>query len=256
MSDGKDIAIVIGGAGAIGAACSRILAREGFRVVVIDQARERAEEVCEAIGGVAFEADLSNADDLERCRVEIAATTGPASVLVNSAGVIQGPVRPNLLPNERWDQIVDVNQRGVFLSCVAFSRDMLRRKHGSIVNIASIAGMRSLPLHAYAPSKAAVISMTECLAAEWGPRGVRVNCVSPGFTRTLALQRAIDAGTTSPEPLIQDCALNRLVEPEEVAEAVGYLCSDRARAITGINLPVDCGWLVGSTWRAYGGLRE
>ena len=119
---------------------------------------------------------------------------GPVDVLVNSAGIIQVPVRPHDLPMTAWDDVVRVDQRGTYVACVAFARGMIARRRGSIVNIASIAGMRSMPLHAYAPAKAAVIAITECLAAEWGPSAVRVNAVSPGYTLTPALKNAIDTG--------------------------------------------------------------
>jgi NAD(P)-dependent dehydrogenase (short-subunit alcohol dehydrogenase family) len=132
---------------------------------------------------------------------------------------------------------------------------MRTRGRGSIVNIASIAGMRSMPLHAYAPAKAAVIAMTQCLAAEWGPSQVRVNAVSPGYTRTPALQTAIDRGERDVSALEANAALGRLVEPAEIARAVAFLASPEAGAITGINLPVDCGWLVAPSWHTYGGLR-
>ena len=131
---------------------------------------------------------------------------------------------------------------------------MAVRGGGAIVTIASIAGIRSMPLHAYSPAKAAVIEMTRCLAAEWGRSGVRVNAVSPGFTRTPALQAAIDKGERDVSLLEGNSALGRMVTPENIAEAVCFLCSDAASVITGINLPVDAGWLVAGSWATYGGL--
>jgi NAD(P)-dependent dehydrogenase (short-subunit alcohol dehydrogenase family) len=132
---------------------------------------------------------------------------------------------------------------------------MAERGRGAIVNIASVVGHRSAPLHAYAPAKAAVISMTECLAAEWGRSGVRVNAVSPGYTRTPALQAAIDSGQRDATLLAGSAALGRMVEPEEVANAVVFLASNEAAAITGANLAVDAGWLVSTSWTTYGGVR-
>src|SRR5690606_28333219 len=96
---------------------------------------------------------------------------------------------------------------------------------------------------------------TECLAAEWGPRGVRVNCVSPGFTETPALARGFATGTLEADRLAASTALGRLVAPEEIARAVVFLASDWAGAITGVNLPVDAGYLVAGSWTSYGGLR-
>lgn len=112
-----------------------------------------------------------------------------------------------------------------------------------------------MPLHAYAPAKAAVISITECLAAEWGPAGVRVNAVSPGYTRTPALQAAIDKGEREVSLLEKNAALGRLVEPKEIAKVVAFLLSAEASAISGANVPVDCGWLAATPWNTYGGLR-
>jgi NAD(P)-dependent dehydrogenase (short-subunit alcohol dehydrogenase family) len=97
--------------------------------------------------------------------------------------------------------------------------------------------------------------MTECLAAEWGPAQVRVNAVSPGYTRTPALQAAIDRGERDISALAANAALGRLVEPEEIARAVAFLAGPESAAVTGINLPVDCGWLVAPSWHTYGGLR-
>jgi len=108
-----------------------------------------------------------------------------------------------------------------------------------------------MPMHAYAPAKAAVIAITECLAAEWGRSGVRVNAVSPGYTLTPALQAAIDKGQRDVSMLNENSALGRMVSPEEVARAVCFLASEDASAITGANLPVDCGWLVTPSWHTY-----
>jgi NAD(P)-dependent dehydrogenase (short-subunit alcohol dehydrogenase family) len=154
-----------------------------------------------------------------------------------------------------WDNVVQIDQRGTYVSCLAFGRRMAARgKGGVIVNIASVAGSRSMPLHSYSPAKAAVISMTACLAAAWGNNGVRVVSVSPGYTATPGLQTEIDAGRRDVSRLAGNATLNRLVKPSEIAETVAFLVSPAASAITGIDLPVDCGWLAGSTWATYGGL--
>jgi NAD(P)-dependent dehydrogenase (short-subunit alcohol dehydrogenase family) len=248
------VAVVTGGASGIGAACARELAARGARIAVLDRA-ERAEDVARELGGLAFRADVADEDGLVRCAAAIERELGPVEILVNSAGVIQVPNPPEALDMHIWDEIVRVDQRGTYVACVVFGTRMKARGRGSIVNIASIAGMRSMPLHAYAPAKAAVIAMTECLAAEWGPAGIRVNAVSPGYTRTPALQAAIDKGERDVSALARNAALGRLVEPEDIARAVAFLAGPEAAAITGINLPVDCGWLVAPSWHTYGGLR-
>jgi NAD(P)-dependent dehydrogenase (short-subunit alcohol dehydrogenase family) len=116
--------------------------------------------------------------------------------------------------------------------------------------------MTSGPIHAYTAAKAGVIQITQTLAAEWGRAGVRVNAVSPGFTRTAALEAGISSGALDQNRLARNTAMNRLVEPTEVAHAIAWLLSPVSSGVTGINLPVDAGFIAGSTWDAYGGLRE
>lgn len=248
------ISVVTGGSSGIGLACTRNLVDRGDRVVVLD------------LPGVAIPDDLARAgvhfygcDVSDESAVKLAVDVieneyGPVSTLVNSAGIIQPRLEPERLDMKTWDKVVAIDQRGTYLCCVAFGARMALRGHGSIVNIASITGSRSVPLHAYAPAKAAVISITQCLASEWGRSGVRVNSVSPGYTLTPALQAAIDRNDRNPDDLIRPTAMGRLVKPEEVAAAVGFLTSSAASAITGIDLPVDAGWLVGTPWQTYGGV--
>lgn len=180
----KRVAAVTGGASGIGEACARELARQGYAVAVLDRNRDGADSVAADIGGAAYAVDVGDEHDVERAVAAIESEFGPVVALVNSAGLLQVPVQPAELSMAVFDDVVRVNQRGVYLCCVAFGHRMATRGEGAIVNIASIAGMTSMPLHAYSPSKAAVISITECLAAEWGPAGIRINAVSPGYTLT------------------------------------------------------------------------
>lgn len=249
------VAVVTGGASGIGAACAKALAARGDRVAVVDIDLDAALQVAAQIGGTAFACDVSDESAVRELAHRVDAEVGPATVLVNSAGIIQRPLAPEALPMALWDRVVAVDQRGTYLSCIAFGDAMARRGTGSIVNIASIVALRSAPLHSYAPAKAAVVAITECLAAEWGRSGVRVNAVSPGYTLTPALQAAIDAGERDPRALCENTALGRMVLDRDVAEAVAFLASDAAQAITGVNLPVDAGWLVASSWATYGGVR-
>ena len=254
MKDGR-VSVVTGGASGIGAACVQALAGRGDRVAIID--------LDAALSGVsagdrisAYACDVQDEAAVRRVVARIEADLGVPSLLVNSAGIIQRPLPPEELSLQDWDRVVAVDQRGTYLCCAVFGAAMARAGRGCIVNIASIAGSRSMPLHAYAPAKAAVLSMTECLAAEWGRAGVRVNAVSPGYTLTPALRQAIDAGERDPAQLAAQTALGRLVDPAHVAQAVLFLSSEAAEVITGVNLPVDAGWLVGTSWQTYGGLRE
>jgi NAD(P)-dependent dehydrogenase (short-subunit alcohol dehydrogenase family) len=249
------VAVVTGGASGIGAACCRLFAERGAGVAVVDRDGQRAQAIAREVGGRSWAADVADEASLTSAARLIEAEYGPVEALVNSAGIIQVPQRPTELSMATWDDVVRVDQRGTYLACVVFARTMLQRRRGSIINIASVTGMRSVPLHAYAPAKAAVISMTACLAAEWGPSGIRVNAVSPGYTRTPALQAAIDKRERDVSLLEQNAALGRLVEPEEIAKVAAFLASADAAAITGANIPVDCGWLAATPWSTYGGLR-
>jgi NAD(P)-dependent dehydrogenase (short-subunit alcohol dehydrogenase family) len=252
--DGR-LAVVTGGASGIGAACAGFLAGRGARVVIADRNAPAAETLASQLGGKAVALDIGDPAAVETAAAAIEADLGPVSVLVNSAGVLQRTLPPDQLAINEWDFVVRIDLRGTYLCCAAFGKRMAVRGQGAIVNIASVAGMRSGPLHAYGPAKAGVISLGECLAAEWGPRGVRVNTVSPGFTQTPALDKGISTGTLDAATMARNSALGRLVRAEEIAAAVGYLASDLASGITGVNLPVDVGYLVATPWASYGGLR-
>lgn len=250
------VAVVTGGASGIGEACARDLAACGARVVVADINEAGAKAVAGSIAAaVHARLDVTDMEDLEALANLLDRDLGPAAILVTSAGVLQQPLPPEDLTMEAWDHVVAVDQRGVYMSCVAFGKRMAARGSGAIINIASVAGLRSMPMHAYAPAKAAVIAMTEGLAAEWGRSGVRVNGIAPGYVLTPALQAAIDAGERDPVALAGNSAMGRLIETREIAKACSFLASDDASAITGITLPVDAGWLVAGSWHTYGGLR-
>jgi NAD(P)-dependent dehydrogenase (short-subunit alcohol dehydrogenase family) len=253
---GGQVAVVTGGASGIGEACARVLAEAGARVVVADRNADAARAVAAAVGGVAVPMDVGDDASVDAAVAAVQAQCGTASVLVNSAGVLQRTLPPEELTLREWDFVARVDLRGTYLCCARFGAAMARAGGGAIVNIASVAGMGSGPLHSYGPAKAGVINLTECLAAEWGPKGVRVNAVSPGFTHTPALEKGITTRTLAPDNMTANCALGRLVQAREIAHAVAFLASAQAGAITGVNLPVDAGYLVAVPWASYGGLRR
>ncbi|MFA5664142.1 SDR family NAD(P)-dependent oxidoreductase [Castellaniella sp.] len=254
-SEKARIVVITGGASGIGAACAQCIQREGWLPVVADLNFEQAQVVAEQVGGHAIALDVGDENSVEAAAARTEAEIGPVWGLVNSAGIAQAPQRPHDFPLHDWDRIQRIDLRGTYLTCLAFSRAMLERSSGAIVNISSIAGAHSMPLHSYSPAKAAIINMTQCLATEWGPSGIRVNSVAPGYTLTPLLQDQIDRGLRQVDGALQNTPLGGLVRPEQIAEAVLFLLSDRASAITGVNLPVDGGWSVGTTWDMYGGLR-
>lgn len=259
MSDFIDLtgktAFVTGGASGIGLACAQQLVRVGAHVILGDRNTDLAKQEAGALGAAVMELDVGNEDSVKAAADAARMQFGAIDILVNSAGVLQRTLPPDRLSLKEWDHVAHIDLRGTYLCCAVFGSAMAARGAGAIVNIASVAGMRSGPLHSYGPAKAGVISLTEGLAAEWGPRSVRVNCVSPGFTQTPALDRGLDTATLTEANLVQSSALGRLVRPDEIAGAVTFLCSDWASAITGVNLAVDAGYLVATSWSAYGGLR-
>jgi NAD(P)-dependent dehydrogenase (short-subunit alcohol dehydrogenase family) len=253
--DQERFALVIGGANGIGAACSRLMSTRGWRVVIGDKDGEAAQRMAVEIGGHAFATDVSSRAAMEDLNARIEREIGPITALVVSSGTFQVNAPIATTPPEEWERIMCVNLDGTYFANRVFGEGMAVRRRGSIVNIASLAGMASTPSHIYGPSKAAIINLTQCLAGEWGRAGVRVNSVSPGVTlvpRVIARQKAGVRYASDPGART---ALGRLVEPSEVAEGIEFLASDRASAITGINLVIDAGWLVASTWEMYGGIR-
>lgn len=257
MTDITDGALVVtGGLSGIGAAVAAAATVEGWRVVVLDRAAPG--DLHSPAGHTIFPepVDVTDAETVARTCDAIEKQHGPISGLVNAAGILGKMHAPQRLALSDWDREIAVDLRGTFVPCREIGGRMARRGNGAIVNVASVVGMTSAPVHGYAPAKAAVIHLTATLAAEWGPSGVRVNCVSPGFTETPALQKGFAAGALDRDTLSKAAALGRLVRAQEVAAAIVWLLSDRASGVTGVNLPVDAGFLVGQPWAAYGGLRR
>ncbi|HZD25059.1 MAG TPA: SDR family oxidoreductase [Alphaproteobacteria bacterium] len=245
--------LVTGGASGIGLAIAKRFLAAGERVMLADLDEERGAAAAAALGhGTSFHPlDVADAGAVEAFARGVEAGIGPVSVLVNSAGLLQNRAGVAEMSLDEHDRIWSVNYRGSYLMCRAFAPRMAARDGGVILNIASINSFVPLPLPAYTPTKAAVDSLTRILAAEFGPSGVRVNAVAPGFTLTPALQARIDSGHRDPRGMAALSTLRRLVRPEDVAEAAWFLCSDAAAAISGVNLPVDCGYLAAISYNSY-----
>lgn len=245
------IVLITGGASGIGLACARWMADRGCSVIIADRDEAAASSAAQVISAVSYTLDIRDNERVEAMAADIEAHLGPIGVLVNCAGVLQNPLPPDRLTMKEWDLVTAVDLRGTFVMCSSVGSRMAARRSGSIVNIGSVAALRPGPLHAYGPAKAAVIALTESLAAEWGRCGVRVNTVSPGFTRTPAVAKSFERKILNETKLANATALGRLVDPTEIAAAVGFLASPLASAITGVNLLVDAGYLVASAWHSY-----
>ena len=236
---GGKVALVTGGSRGIGAAISRELAEAGARVAVNYRAgQEAAEKLASEIGGLAAQADVSSADEVQAVVERVESELGDLDILVNNAGVTRDTLIARM-SDEDWETVIDTNLRGTFNTSRAVARKMLRRRSGAIVNLSSVVGVHGNPGQAnYAASKAGIIGLTKALARELGSRGVRVNAIAPGYISTELTdvlneeQRGLILGNTP---------LGRLGEPGDVAGAVRFLCSDEAAFITGEVLLVDGG---------------
>ncbi|NQV58189.1 MAG: SDR family oxidoreductase [Alphaproteobacteria bacterium] len=246
------IVLVTGGASGIGLALARRFAESGDQVVLGDINDAAGEAAAATITGASYR-HLDVADDaqIEQTVAALEQDVGPIGVLVNSAGLLQNRAATETFPLDEHDRIWAVNYRGSYLMCRACAPRMAARQGGAILNIASVNSFTPLPLPAYTPSKAAIDSLTKLLAAEFGPAGVRVNAVAPGFTLTPAMQSRIDSGDRDPAGMKGLSTLGRLVRPEEVAEAGYFLCSPAASAITGVNLLVDAGFMAAISYNTY-----
>jgi NAD(P)-dependent dehydrogenase (short-subunit alcohol dehydrogenase family) len=212
-------------------------------VMLVGRRAEPLEQAAQELGSAwAFPADVSSAPDVDRIVAAAGARWGRIDVLVNNAGV--GEEVPFLeIEEDSWDRVLNTNLRGAFLVAQRVAREQAKTGGGSIVHIASIDASGGDGAYAsYNASKAGLLGLNRTMAMELAPHGIRVNCVSPGFTHTAMTEEAVP-------PELMDYLANRfdrvpmrrLVKPEEIAAAVAFLASDDASAITGIDLTVDCG---------------
>jgi len=232
--EGKN-ALVTGASRGIGRAIALELARAGASVVVgYRSGKDEAEAVAEDAGGRAVQADVSDADEAAR----LVADAGEPDVLVNNAGLTRDGLLPRM-PDEDWRDVIETNLSSVFYTCRAAVRPMMKRRAGAIVNISSVVGLHGNPGQTnYAASKAGIIGLTKALARELGSRSVRANVIAPGYI-TSRLTDEISEEMRS--LMLQNTPLGRLGDPEDVAGAVRFLCSDAAKFITGEVLLVDGG---------------
>lgn len=253
----EPISLVIGGTSGIGRAVALRFATEGHRVLIAGRDAARGATVaqdCLAAGAsdAAFlPVDVADAAAMEALGAAVQNGFGTPEIVVNCAGILQSGKRVLDQPLDEDEQLWRINYRGTLLGCQVFGRLMAAAGRGAILNVGSLASFAPLSLPAYTPGKQAVKALTEILANELGPKGVRVNAVAPGFTLSDGLKAKIAAGERNPEAILETTALKKFVQPEDIAEAVMFLCSDRAASITGVTLPVDAGWLVQAPYAHY-----
>lgn len=245
---GRVIAVTGGGSG-IGRACALLAAAQGAAVLVADVSRAAAEAVAGEItqaGGVGRAAvfDVCDAAAVAQSLADAEAALGPLHGLIASAG-IGGAAPAESMPTEVWRKMIDINLTGLFNCAQAAGRSMLQRGQGSIVAIGSGAGLGGMAERShYSASKHGVNGLVKSLAIEWGPRGVRVNCVSPGAVDTPLLRKHWSQRRI--ERLYLDrIPLRRLATAEDQAHAAMFLLSNASSFITGVVLPVNGGYSAG-----------
>lgn len=241
------VALITGASSGIGEAAARVFAREGAVVVLLARREDRLKTLVEEIRASGAEADYAVVDvrdarDTARAVARTVEQYGRLDAAFNNAGYGVGRTPLHLMDDGLYDQIMDVNVRGVW-NCL---RDeigaMLSCGGGAIVNNSSVGGLLATPVAApYVASKHAVIGLTKAAAAEYAAQGIRVNAVAPGTTRTEVVAAWFAQEPGIEEALHQATPQPRTAEPEEIAEAAAWLCSDRASFVTGITMPVDGG---------------
>ena len=256
MSTGMQgrVALVTGAASGIGRVTAGLFAREGAKVIVTTDVNiEGAEETINLIreaGGEAFfvRCDVSKEKDVEAMVAKAVDVYGSLDYAFNNAGIGPDGIRIPVVsvvdcPVDIWDRTMDVNLKGVFLCMKYEMKQMLKQKYGSIVNTSSVGAFKPLPgFAAYDASKTGLIGLSKAAALEVATSGIRVNIVCPGPTeRTRLIENLTNAHPEERERTLNVIPMHRMAEPEEVAEAVIWLCSDASSFVTGHVMPVDGG---------------
>jgi NAD(P)-dependent dehydrogenase (short-subunit alcohol dehydrogenase family) len=246
--EGK-VALITGGSSGIGRATALLFGREGAKVAVADYNAEGGERTVKTIkeaGGIAsFHAvDVSNPQEVEALIKKVVETYGRLDHAFNNAG-IEGQMA--LTPDctiENWNRVIAIDLTAVFLCMKYEIAQMLKNGGGAIVNTASVAGLYGLAsAPAYVAAKHGVAGLTKTAALEFAQKGIRVNAVCPGFIRTPMVDRVLDKGVFSEEQIFAAEPMHRMGKPEEIAEAVLWLCSDASSFVTGLPMPVDGGYV-------------
>ncbi|MFN5060012.1 MAG: 3-oxoacyl-ACP reductase FabG [Chloroflexota bacterium] len=241
------VALVTGGSRGIGRAIAQSLATTGATVVVNYRGNQAAADETvasiEAAGGkaVAIQADVANAEDVERLFKEVTERFGRIDILVNNAGITRDTLMLRMKDDD-WDAVMDTNLRGLFLCTRAALRPMTRARWGRIINITSVVGLMGNAGQAnYAAAKAGIIGFSKSVAREIGSRSITVNAVAPGFIDT---ELTAVLGPEMREALIKQIPLGRLGAPEDVASLVTFLASEQAAYITGQTFNTDGGMVM------------
>lgn len=243
------VAVITGGCFGIGKATALAFAKRGAKVVLVDwiAAPATVNEI-EAGGGTVhfIKCDVSNSANVSEMIGEVIKLFGRIDFAVNNAGIEGDNAPTHECTEENWNKTININLKGVWLCMKHEITFMLRQGKGAIVNTASVAGLIGFPgLPAYVASKHGILGLTKTAALENAKKGIRVNAVSPGVIKTAMVDRVTGKDKTVEKQYEDMEPVGRMGQPEEVAEAIVWLCSDSASFITGHALAVDGGWIAG-----------
>ena len=246
------VALVTGAASGIGLAVAQDFARQGMLVTISDIDRERGQAAAASLPGARFQAaDMTRSEEISALVNATIEAMGRIDILVNNAG-IQHVAPITTFPEEKWRQIIEIMLTAPFLLTKAILPGMYEHQWGRIINIASVHGLRASAFKAaYVAAKHGLIGLTRVTALEAAEHGVTCNAVCPSYVRTPLVERQIEAQANLHQIpasevvsriMTAEGAIKRLLEPEEVAQLVTYLCTDAASGITGSAQTIDCGW--------------
>jgi NAD(P)-dependent dehydrogenase (short-subunit alcohol dehydrogenase family) len=241
------VAIVTGAGGGVGKSITRGLVSEGTKVVLVGRDRSKLLRTIAEVGDnrnlLPITADITKEAEVLNAIEQALSSFDRIDILINNAGIIYDPTPFHLMTDDQWTGLINTNLLGTFRTTKAILPIMIDRKDGCIVNISSLLGMRSIPnvpFSVYGVTKAGVIMFTKSIAVEYGPYGIRCNCVAPSTIRSPMIEPYLQ-DENAKQLLESSFPLRRIGEPDDISSAVVYFCSDDAKWITGAVLTVDGG---------------
>jgi NAD(P)-dependent dehydrogenase (short-subunit alcohol dehydrogenase family) len=243
------VALITGAGSGIGRATAKIFAREGARLMLLDVIEKGGEETLQMVKELGTEAifrkaDVSNFTDVNRAVADTVTSYGRLDCAFNNAGIGGAGRLTHEYSEEEWNRVIAINLTGVWLCMKAEITQMLKQGSGTIVNTSSIMGLTgAIRVPAYTAAKHGVAGLTKAAALEYGRHGIRINAVCPAPIYTPLLMSGFEQRPDIEQRYIRSEPMKRLGQPEEVGEAVAWLCSDRASYVTGLPMPVDGGYM-------------